>query len=84
MAKFGACIATGIIDAGGRNCSIIPRSASGHIDTTAIIGLALFTQYWYWHPLAHFLSLSFTPTAIIGLNKDLKVSSNSLSPNEYI
>lgn len=73
MAKFGACIATGIIDGGGRNCSIIPRSVSGHIDTTAIIGIALFTQYWYWHPLAHFLSLSFTPTTIIGLNKDLKL-----------
>jgi len=73
MAKFGACIASGIIDAGGRNCTLSPRSVAGHIDTTAIVGLAVFTQYWYWHPLAHFLCLSFTPTAIVGLNNDLKM-----------
>jgi len=73
MAKFGACIASGIIDCGGRNCTISPQSGAGHKNTTAIVGLALFTQFWYWHPLAHFLSLSFTPTAIIGLTKDLKM-----------
>lgn len=39
----------------------------------AIVGMAVFTQFWYWFPLTHFLSLAFTPTAIIGLNKDLKV-----------
>lgn len=33
----------------------------------------MFTQYWYWYPLLNFLSLSLTPTALIGLNKDLKV-----------
>jgi len=38
----------------------------------SIVGLAIFTQFWYWYPLVHFISLSFTPTAIIGLNKDLK------------
>jgi len=73
MCKFGACVASGIIDAGGRNVTIAPRSVSGHINTNAVVGLAVFTQYWYWHPLAHFLCLSFTPTAIIGLNKDLKM-----------
>ncbi len=36
-------------------------------------GMALFTQFWYWYPLVHYLSLSFVPTAVIGLNKDLKV-----------
>merc|ERR1712059_169254 len=29
------------------------------------------TQYWYWFPLAHFLSLAFQPTAVIGLNSNL-------------
>jgi 26S proteasome regulatory subunit N2 len=33
----------------------------------------MFSQYWYWYPLLNFLSLSLTPTALIGLNKDLKV-----------
>merc|ERR1712018_1130010 len=29
------------------------------------------TQYWYWFPLAHFLSLAFTPSCVIGLNENL-------------
>eukprot|EP01088_Endostelium_zonatum_P015606 TRINITY_DN3915_c0_g2_i1.p1 TRINITY_DN3915_c0_g2~~TRINITY_DN3915_c0_g2_i1.p1 ORF type:complete len:1045 (-),score=328.52 TRINITY_DN3915_c0_g2_i1:23-3157(-) len=77
MAKFGACLAQGIIDAGGRNVTISPVSLQGgggmHKNISSIVGLAVFTQYWYWHPLAYFLSLSFTPTAVIGLNKDLKM-----------
>jgi hypothetical protein len=31
------------------------------------VGMMMWTQYWYWYPLLHFLSLSFQPTAIIGL-----------------
>ena len=34
-----------------------------------VVGMLVFTQYWYWFPLSHFLSLAFQPTAIIGLNK---------------
>jgi 26S proteasome regulatory subunit N2 len=37
----------------------------------ATVGLALFCNYFYWHPLALTLPLSFHPTAIIGLDKDL-------------
>lgn len=36
-----------------------------------VVGMLVFTQYWYWFPLSHFLSLAFQPTAVIGLNKDL-------------
>jgi len=81
IAKFGACVATGILDAGGRNCTIMPVSTTGHRNTTAIVGLAVFTQYWYWHPLAHFLCLSFTPTAFIGLNKQLKMPKYQFKSN---
>ncbi|XP_036324563.1 26S proteasome non-ATPase regulatory subunit 1-like [Rhagoletis pomonella] len=35
--------------------------------------MLVFTQYWYWFPLAHSLSLAFTPTCVIGLNSDLKM-----------
>ncbi|KAG9293368.1 hypothetical protein G9A89_007614 [Geosiphon pyriformis] len=73
MAKFGAVLGQGIIDAGGRNVTISLQSRSGHSNMPAIVGMAVFTQFWYWFPLTHFLSLSFTPTAIIGLNKDLKI-----------
>jgi 26S proteasome regulatory subunit N2 len=73
MSRFGAIIAQGIIDAGGRNVTIALSSRSGHRNMYGIVGLALFLQYWYWYPYIYFLSLSFTPTAMIGLNKDLKM-----------
>ncbi|KAL1925244.1 uncharacterized protein VTP21DRAFT_127 [Calcarisporiella thermophila] len=73
MAKFGAVLSQGVIDAGGRNVTISLQSRLGHANMSAIVGMTIFTQFWYWYPLMHFLSLAFTPTAIIGLNKDLKV-----------
>merc|ERR1712012_593067 len=36
-----------------------------------VVGMMVFTQYWYWFPLTHFLSLAFQPTAVIGLNSNL-------------
>jgi len=73
MAKFGAALSQGIIDAGGRNVTISMQNKSGSGNMPAIVGMALFAQFWYWFPLAHCLSLAFTPTAIIGVNKDLNV-----------
>ncbi|KAG0222249.1 armadillo-type protein [Mortierella sp. GBAus27b] len=73
LAKFGAVLGQGIIDAGGRNVTISMQSRSGHSNMPAIVGVALFTQFWYWFPTSHFLSLAFTPTAIIGVNADLNM-----------
>ncbi|KAI9807917.1 MAG: hypothetical protein M1825_005223 [Sarcosagium campestre] len=73
MTKFGGAIALGILDAGGRNCTIGLQTQTGNLNMAGIVGMAVFTQYWYWFPLTHFLSLSFTPTAIIGLDHDLEV-----------
>lgn len=73
VSKFGAALASGIIDAGGRNVTMRLQSPSGSNNMQAIVGMAIFTQFWFWFPLAHFLSLSFTPTALIGLNKNLDV-----------
>jgi len=73
MAKFGAAIAMGIIDAGGRNCTIGLQTQSGNVNMSAIVGMAIFTQYWYWFPLTHFISLCFTPTGIIGVDSDLEL-----------
>merc|ERR1711868_339440 len=36
-----------------------------------VVGMLIFTQYWYWFPLTHFLCLAFQPTAVIGLNTNL-------------
>lgn len=77
MAKLGATMAQGLLDAGGRNVTISMQSKSGSSNMPAIVGLALFTQFWYWFPLAHCASLAFTPTAIIGVDKDLKVSKHA-------
>ncbi|XP_048588551.1 26S proteasome non-ATPase regulatory subunit 1 [Nematostella vectensis] len=73
MAKFGATLAQGIIDAGGRNVTVSLQSRAGHMHMASVVGLLVFTHYWFWFPLAHFLSLAFTPTSIIGLNSDLKM-----------
>lgn len=73
MAKFGCAVALGIIDAGGRNCTISLQTQTGNLNMPGIVGAAVFTQYWYWFPLAHFLSLSFTPTALIGVDQKLEV-----------
>uniref|UniRef100_A0A8C4WXA0 26S proteasome non-ATPase regulatory subunit 1 n=1 Tax=Eptatretus burgeri TaxID=7764 RepID=A0A8C4WXA0_EPTBU len=73
MAKFGAILAQGILDAGGRNVTISLQSRTGHTHMPSIVGILVFTQFWFWFPMAHFLSLAFTPTAVIGLNKDLKM-----------
>jgi 26S proteasome regulatory subunit N2 len=73
MAKFGCALALGIIDGGGRNCTISLQTQTGNLNMPGIVGAAVFTQYWYWFPLAHFLSLSFTPTAVIGVDQKLEV-----------
>ncbi|KAL6189619.1 hypothetical protein ACLB2K_041005 [Fragaria x ananassa] len=73
MSKMGAILASGILDAGGRNVTIRLLSKTKHDKVTAVVGLAVFSQFWYWYPLIYFLSLAFSPTAFIGLNYDLKV-----------
>lgn len=73
MSKMGAILASGILDAGGRNVTIRLLSKTKHDKITAVVGLAVFSQFWYWYPLIYFISLSFSSTAFIGLNYDLKV-----------
>ncbi|XP_021940173.1 26S proteasome non-ATPase regulatory subunit 1-like [Zootermopsis nevadensis] len=73
MAKYGAILAQGIIDAGGRNVTVSLQSRTGHTNMLAVVGVLVFTQYWYWFPLAHCLALAFTPTCLIALNAQLKM-----------
>lgn len=77
MARFGAALGQGLIDAGGRNVTISLQSRAGSQNMNAIIGMVLFCQFWYWYPLAHCVVLAFESTAIIGLNEDLKAGSFS-------
>jgi len=73
MCKMGAIMASGILDGGGRNVTVGLRLRSGQFRMSAAVGLTMFLQYWYWYPLTYFISLAFTPTAMIGLNADLKM-----------
>ena len=75
MTKFGSAISLGIIDAGGRNCTISLQTQTGNLNMGGIVGMAVFTQYWYWFPLTHFLSLSFAPTSITAIDQDLEIPS---------
>jgi len=72
MARFGAALGQSFIDAGGRNVTISLQSRAGTRNTSAIVGMVMFCQFWYWYPLAHCASLAFQPTGIIGLTEDLK------------
>lgn len=87
MAKFGAILAQGIIDAGGRNMTISLQSRTGHTSMESVVGMLVFSQFWFWYPLSHFLCLAFTPTCLIGLNEDLKMPKiefkSSAKPSMY-
>lgn len=76
ITKLGAIFAQGIIDAGGRNVTISLHNRSGHSDMQSVVGTFVFLQYWYWHSFAHFASLAFKPTCLIGLNINLEVNIN--------
>ncbi len=74
LAKSGAILATGILDAGGGNVVISMQSrGGGFMKMGSAVGVMMFLQHWYWYPLLPFLSLSFTPTMLIGLNKDFNM-----------
>ena len=71
---FGLCLAYGILNAGGRNVVISSNSLRGENSVLSTVGLALFCNYFYWHPLALMLPLAFHPTAVIGLDKNLETA----------
>ena len=81
LCRIGAALGQGIIDAGGRNVSISLQTRSGNRNISAIVGVAVFSQFWNWFPLAHFISLAFEPTGIIGLNVNLEAPKFQLMSN---
>merc|ERR1712048_1023936 len=76
MVRFGAVLANGVLDAGGRNSCASFFSRTGVLRRGAAIGYCLFPQMWYSFPLIHMFSLTLTPTALIGLNHKLKIPKN--------
>ena len=72
IARFGAILAQGFLDAGGRNVVLSLGTGSGN-DMAAIAGGLLFCQFWYWYPLVHFASLALQPTALIAVTRSLEL-----------
>lgn len=73
LCRFGAIISKGILEAGGRNCTIQLISRMGSPRMASVVGLVVFNQFWYWFPYINFLSLALTPTALLGINADIKM-----------
>jgi hypothetical protein len=70
---FAICLAYGILNAGGRNVIICCNSLRGENSVLSTVGLAISCNFFSWHALALMPPLSFHPTLIIGLDKDLRV-----------
>ncbi|KAI3839497.1 hypothetical protein MKX03_011809 [Papaver bracteatum] len=47
MSKMGAILVSGILDAGGRYVTIRLLSKNRHDKVTAVVGLAVFSQFWH-------------------------------------
>ncbi|KAM3186512.1 hypothetical protein ACTXT7_004191 [Hymenolepis weldensis] len=81
LAKFGAILACGILDAGGCNMTISLQTRTGNNNMIAAVGLLVFQNFWFWYPLTNFISLAFSPIAIIGLNKNLEMPQMQFKSN---
>merc|ERR1719210_511419 len=73
MARMGAILGSGFLDAGGRNLSINMVTSTGQKRMKALLGMVLFWQHWEWYPLIPMASLCFKPTVAIGLDEDLEM-----------
>ncbi|KRZ11698.1 26S proteasome non-ATPase regulatory subunit 1 [Trichinella zimbabwensis] len=81
ISKFGAIIAQGLLDAGGRNVTVSLIGRNENVSMITAIGLLVFLQSWYWFPLAHFISLALQPSCLIGLNSELKMPNMTFISN---
>ena len=69
LTKMGAILGTGVLDVGGRNCSLDLGGRNGFTKMNTAVGLVLWLQHWHWFPMMHMLSLTLTPTFTIALNR---------------
>lgn len=76
LIRLGGLVSQGLLDLGGRNCVLKLVSRNGLNRMASIVGIALFTQYYYWFPMFHFINLAVEPTLYIGLDQNLKVVKN--------
>jgi 26S proteasome regulatory subunit N2 len=77
IAKLGYALGLSLMQSGGGNCILNLRGNeswnSNSLKPQTVIGIFMFTFYWYWFPLVNFIGLALEPTFLVGVNKDLKV-----------
>ena len=71
LCRLGAILGSGVLSPGGRNSVVTLASKSGNLKLGACLGMLYFCHYWYWFTSVHFLSLALSPSAFIGVDKDL-------------
>ena len=71
--KMIAMTSYGILEAGGRNCLIALTSRTKSLKIGSCASMLLFSHHWYWFPLIYFLPLTFTPSALLGVDKTLRI-----------
>jgi 26S proteasome regulatory subunit N2 len=67
LLRFGAIVSRGILEAGGRNCTI-SLVHNERVRMLPLIGISIFSQFWYWFNNILFITYALEPTPIIGLN----------------
>ena len=87
MTKFGCYLGIGLMQSGGGNAVLSLVSNSGQMKIKNIIGIYMFTFYWYWMPLTNMLGLALEPTFLAGLLKDFNIPRGfqfiSKAPKKY-
>ena len=80
LVKFGAVVAQGIIDAGGRNMrlSLSDPLSNNCLNVSGIAGMMIFSHFWNWHPFIPFASLAFKPSAFIGVTQDMAIPKDGI------
>ncbi len=73
LVRFGGIIGQSIMEIGGRNCKLNLVSNTGNNRMGSIVGMALFTQYFYWFPMVHFIHLAVNPSILYSVDSNLKV-----------
>lgn len=73
IAKMGYILGLALMGAGGGNCCLQMLTESGDVQLKSVIGVFLFTQYWYWFPTFLGIGLALQPTYLIGSLGDLRI-----------
>ena len=73
ISKMGYILGLALMGAGGGNCCLQMLTESGDVQLKSVIGVFLFTQYWYWFPTFLGIGLALQPTYLIGSLSDFRI-----------